>query len=105
MWGTSFLSGVARVGADHSRPPRVGKDTQPVSVLCLPAVPWVSHVAYRLPAESAAIEPSFHHWLIVVWPALAPTWAGADHFLPPSAEVAKYSCPWASFRVFRSVTS
>src|SRR5260370_28225171 len=85
MCGTLSWSAGAWTGADHRAPWSVENDSHPMS-LADPSglVPWVSQVAYRLPAESIPMPPSIHHSDSDIVPARGPTATGGDHVAPPS---------------------
>src|SRR5215467_13944786 len=57
MCGALSVSGVTRTGGAHILQPLGDQLSQPMS----PWGVWVSHVAYRFPAASAAMSPSIHH--------------------------------------------
>jgi hypothetical protein len=50
---------------------------------------WVSQVAYRFPAASAAIAPSIHQVLVATDPVAGAIGTGFDQVFPPSPDEVK----------------
>src|SRR6202040_628769 len=78
---------VTAMGADHDVPLLRETDSHPTSYF----EPWVSQVAYRLPALSRLRSPSIHHSDSDTVPAFLPTTCGFDHVWPPLDDLVKYS--------------
>ena len=64
---------------------------------------WVSQVAYRIPAASAASAPSIHQMPVATDPLSGAIGTGFDQVFPPSPDEVKYTCPGPSVRVLALV--
>src|SRR4029077_2582329 len=84
MWTALPSAPVTRTTADQCLPWSVENDSQPTS-----SDPCVSHVAYRLPAESSLNAPSIHHSANDIVRPGGPIRTGVDQVEPPSVDAVK----------------